>query len=264
MWSPIRELVGARALLRTLIWRELTVRYKRSALGMVWALAEPAVLVLLYVLVFGHIFGAAARQENYPVFVLLGLMPWIFFASTLEQAAGVLLEHAPLLRKVRFPWETLVFAVAVSRLTTLLVGLALSLAVAPALVPMQSLAWERLAYLPLGLAMLFTLTYGAALVVAALQTILRDVAFLVRFVLRLAFYACPIIYSLEMVPTGLQAAIAANPLAGILWCFQAASSRNLLHASSPALAASLATAAIAGLAGIALFRRLRPLVADLL
>ena len=83
-----------RELAMALLWRELVVRYKRSVLGIFWALAEPVFVVCVYVVVFGGFLGAGQKVESYPVFALFGVLPWLFFSSTLEESSSTLLEHA--------------------------------------------------------------------------------------------------------------------------------------------------------------------------
>src|SRR5688500_3959596 len=87
----------------TLTWREITVRYKRSVAGVVWALAEPALNVAVYAVVFGAFLGAGTGVHSYPLFALFGVLPWLFFSTTVDHATNTLLEHAPLVRKVKFP-----------------------------------------------------------------------------------------------------------------------------------------------------------------
>lgn len=247
----------------TLTLRELVVRYKRSVLGLAWALIEPVVNVGVYFVVFGVFLGASSQTPNYGLYTLAGLLPWLFFSSTLEQNAGTLLEHAPIIRKIAFPRELLIIAVVISRLTTLLAGWALAMAFAAVTAQRGAdVAWGRLLLVPLGFVCVCSLTFGLSLVVAALQVLLRDVGFLVRFGLRLGFYACPIVYPLARVPAELQEAFALNPLVGVLWMFQAfsvpADSGPPLWSLALAVVVSLA---IAGL-GVLGFRRLMPIVAD--
>lgn len=230
--------------------------------GLLWALAEPLSVVVVYVVVFGHILGAARSTANYSYFSLFGVLPWLFFSATLEQASNTLLEHAPLARKIFFPWELLIISVVISRLTTLLAGVALGLLIA--VVTGAPLVWERLWLLPCGLALLCALTFGLSLVTSSLQALLRDTAFLVRFVLRVGFFACPIVYPLSMVPPTWRPLYELNPLVGVIWMFQAASDASLAQPSPSGLAASIVGAVVALGGGWWAFRRLRDSVADVL
>lgn len=247
----------------TLTQRELVVRYKRSVLGLAWALVEPLANVAVYFVVFGVFLGASSQTPNYGLYTLAGLLPWLFLSSTLEQSGNTLLEHAPVIRKVAFPRELLIVAVVASRLTTLLVGVAL--AVVFAIIAASNgaeVSWQRLLWLPVGLACIAPLAFGSSLVVAALQVLLRDVGFLVRFFLRLGFYACPIVYPLARVPPTLQDWISLNPLVGVLWMFQAFTVPADSGPAAWALVLALIASVAAALLGVVGFRLLMPVVAD--
>jgi ABC-2 type transport system permease protein len=177
-----------------------------------------------------------------------------------------LLEHAPLIRKTYFPREILVGSVVFSRLTTLGITLALALALG-ALQGATSdaeVAWSRAPLMLAGLVLLVSLTLGLSLVVAAFNVVLRDVSFLVRFALRLGFYACPIVYPVARVPEAVRPLYDLNPLVGILHLFQAVSDASLPMPSSFALASACVGSVVTLALGLVLFRRLEPTVADLL
>ena len=245
-----------------LIWRELTIRYKRSWLGVVWALAEPMMNVVVYVLIFGFVMGARDTVESYPLFIVFGVLPWLFFSTTVDGASGALLEHAPLVRKIAFRRELLVIAVVVSRFTTLLLGLGLAFAWAVIWTARGALLhWESAPLVLLGCVLLVALTTGLSLGAAALQVILRDTGFLVRFALRLGFYACPIIYPVSRVPESLRGVYELNPLVGILGCFHAIAANG--PPSTLALTSAVVGAAVVFVGGIALFRATQSTVSDL-
>ena len=259
------KLLLHRDLAQSLIWRELVVRYKRSVLGIAWALAEPIVVVSVYVAFFGGVLEAGRGMTNYALFTLLGLLPWLCLSSTLEQASGTLLEHAPLMRKVYFPRELLVVAVVVSRFSTLGFGLALSAIVAA--LPWTSrgaLALERLWLLPLATLSLAAITVGASLALASLQVVLRDVQFLIRFGLRLGFYVCPIVYPLTRVPERYRALYEVNPLVGILFGFQGWADPAVPSPTAVAFASAALCSLLMLVGGWWLFRQLEPTVSDLL
>lgn len=258
-WQRYRDLAIALTL------RELTLRYKRSLFGVGWALAEPIAMVMVYVAVFGVVLDADRGMTNYPLFTLLGLAPWMFLSSTLEQASGTLLEHSPLIRKVYFPWQLLIGAVVFSRLTTLLLCLVLAAGLAAVAVANGgTVALDRLMLLPLGVLLLTLMTFGLSLALAALNVLMRDVAFLVRFALRVVFYACPIVYSLSLVPSSVRPLYELNPLVGLLFFFQAGADRAVPTPGAVGLASAVVAPLVAIMGGGWAFRRLRASVGDLL
>lgn len=244
----------------TLIGRELVVRYKRSVLGVLWALIEPLANVAVYVVVFGVFLGAGTETRDYAVFALWGVLPWLFISSTLEQSTHTLLEHAPLLKKAAFPRELLIVAVVFSRLTTLLLGCAV--AVVFSLVRGVPMTPVHFGLLLLGIIALTVVAFGLGLVLTALQVLLRDTGFLLRFALRLGFYACPIVYPLTRIPEQMRSLYELNPLVSLLWCFQAATLPPAGQPSSTALIVATCAVVACGLGGWMLFRRLLPDVAD--
>lgn len=246
-----------------LVWRELAVRYKRSVLGVMWALVEPLANVAIYVLVFGFVLGARETVESYPVFTVFGVLPWLFLSTTVDQASGVLLEHAPLIRKVAFRRELLVFAVVFSRLTTLLLGLAMAFLWAGLWTFRgAALQWHSAALIPLGLLLIVIATTGLSLCVSALQVVLRDTGFLVRFGLRLFFYACPVIYPVSRVPDVVRPWYELNPLVGVIGCFHGIATFDGAP-SQRALMSAIFGSLLAGLAGWWCFKRLQSVVSDL-
>jgi ABC-type polysaccharide/polyol phosphate export permease len=261
----LRGLLAHRELAIALTVRELTVRYKRSLLGLGWAIAEPLFVVAVYVAVFGFVLRAGEGLTNYPLFTLMGLLPWLFLSATLEQSATVLMEHAPLIRKVYFPREILVGTVVVSRLSTLLVCISLAFLIALSLAATGApIAWARAPLVLVGIALVTCGAFGLSLALAAMNVVLRDTSFLVRFALRIGFYACPIVYPLALVPAAARPIYDVNPLVGILWFFQAMSDAALAPPSDTAIASALLGPLIALVLGFFVFRRLEPAVADLL
>lgn len=254
--------VAYRDLAVTLTLREVVVRYKRSVLGVGWALVEPLINVVVYAVVFGvFLEGAAGGMPSYAMYAMMGVLPWIFLSSTLEQASSTLLQHATLIRKINFPREILVVAVVVSRLTTLLAGLVVALPIA-FLSSGSALAWDKLWLLPVGIGALTLFVLGASCFLSAVQVLLDDVGFLVRFGMRLGFYACPIVYSVTQVPADWRALYELNPLVGILWCFQAIAAAPGAAPPAASIALGLSSSVVVAVGGLWTFRRLTPLVSD--
>lgn len=254
------RLVAYRDLAVTLIVRELVVRYKRSVLGVLWALIEPIANVAVYIVVFGVFLGAGVETRDYAVFALWGVLPWLFLSSTLENCTGTLLEHAPLLKKAAFPRELLIIAVVVSRLTTLLLGCSVAIVFTVARgVPFTA---AHLGLLVIGIVGLTGVAMGLGLALSGLQVLLRDVGFLLRFALRLGFYACPIVYPVTRLPEALRPAYELNPLVSLLWCFQASGAPIDGQPSTAALVVATLAVFLASIGGWVFFRRMLPTIAD--
>jgi ABC-type polysaccharide/polyol phosphate export permease len=163
--------VRHRFLFEQMVRRELRQKYKGSALGIAWYLVNPLVLMGAYALVFKVLLDVADIPD-YPLFLLAGLIVWVFFSQALLAAAPSLVLNAPLVRKVRFPRETIPASVAAVQLVTFLAMLVLLLPVA--LVVRESLD-PALLLLPVVVAFLFCLVLGLSMLVSVLHAHFRDV-----------------------------------------------------------------------------------------
>src|SRR5262249_23719205 len=117
MIASLAELYGSRDLLRSFLARDLRVRYKASALGVLWSLLNPVFMMLVYTVVFSVVVRAGSKGiNNYPVWFLAGFLPWTFFATALQTGAMALLAHASLLQKVYFPRAVLPISMTLANL----------------------------------------------------------------------------------------------------------------------------------------------------
>jgi ABC-type polysaccharide/polyol phosphate export permease len=190
--------VAYRYLFEQMVRRELRQKYKGSALGVVWYLINPLVLMGAYYFMFGVVFKVAgpAQPEQYPLFLLMGLVVWIFFSQSLLSAAPSLLDHGALIRKARFPRETIPASVVTVQLVTFLVLLAL---LAPVTIAIRGSLDVALLLLPLLLACLFAFVLGLALAVSALHAYFRDVAPILSAALLPWFFVSPIFFQIESI-----------------------------------------------------------------
>jgi ABC-type polysaccharide/polyol phosphate export permease len=193
------DLVRYRELFGSLFRRDLRAKYKGSVLGLAWTLALPASLMLVYLLVFAVLWKAQPTDavDDYWLFLLCGLPPWVFFATSMQAGSRSLVENAPIIRKVRFPRQLVPLSVvatevvAFAAMTAIVLGLAL---------------WIRpesrdTAWLALPIACVIVLFVGGlALAVAALNAVFRDVEFVVAAVLLPWFFLTPVLYRLEDLP----------------------------------------------------------------
>ena len=185
-----------RFLFEQMVRRELRQKYKGSALGIAWYLVNPLVLMGAYALVFKVLLDVADIPD-YPIFLLAGLIVWVFFSQALLAAAPSLVLNAPLVRKVRFPRETIPASVATVQLVTFIAMLVLLLPVA--LLVRDSLD-PALLLLPLVVALLFCLVLGLSLLVAVLHAHFRDVEPVLAAGLLPWFFLTPLFLPVEHFP----------------------------------------------------------------
>jgi lipopolysaccharide transport system permease protein len=245
-----------RYLFEQMVRRELRQKYKGSLLGVLWYVVNPLVLMAAYALMFGVLLEAV-DIDDYPLFLFVGLIVWVFFSQSLLAAATSLLEQASLVAKVRFPRETVPASVVTVQAVTFLVLLAL---VAPVAVVLRG-ADPALLLLPVLVACLYAFVLGAALVVAVMHAYFRDVQPILAAALLPWFFLTPIFFRVQDLP-GLEGHGWAEAL--LRWANPVApfveGVRSVLYdAAAPGLdtlAYVLAAGALALAAGVALFRRL--------
>jgi lipopolysaccharide transport system permease protein len=184
--------VAHRYLFEQMVRRELRQKYKGSALGVLWYLINPLVLMGAYYLMFGVLFKVAGpdQPQHYPLFLLVGLVVWIFFSQAVLSSAPSLLDHGALVRKARFPRETIPASVVTVQLVTFLALLAL---LTPVTIAIRGTG-AGLLVLPLVLICLFAFVLGFALAVSVLHAYFRDVAPILSAALLPWFFLSPIFF----------------------------------------------------------------------
>ena len=189
--SVYADLFRYRELFANLWQRDLRAKYKGSLLGVAWSLANPLILMGIYVLVFSALWKVA-DMAHYPLYLLAGLAIWIFFSSSLTSAARSMLDSAELIKKVRFPRQLVAFSVVATQLVTFVVMFAVLFVVNFALLPRtRAEIWLAI---PIA-ALIVSLVAGVSLAVASLNVVFRDVEHLVGALLLPWFFLTPILYS---------------------------------------------------------------------
>jgi lipopolysaccharide transport system permease protein len=189
------ELFRYRDLFANLFRRDLQAKYKGSALGVLWTLANPLLLMGIYLVVFSTLWKARfAQLDHYPLFLLTGLAPWVFFSTSLQSASRSMLDNANLIKKTRFPRQLVPLSVVAAHLVSFAVMLVLLLALDFALLPrVRATEW-----LAIPLAALFVCVVGGlALAIASLNVVFRDVEHIVAALLLPWFFLTPVIYPLN-------------------------------------------------------------------
>ena len=192
------DLLRYRELFGSLFRRDLRAKYKGSFLGLAWTLALPLALMLVYLVVFSVLWKAEATDlDDYWLFLLCGLPPWVFLASSLQTAARSLVENAPLIRKVRFPRQLVPLSVVATQLVAFATMTAIVLVLALWFRPeSRDTAWLAI---PVG-AVIVLFIAGLSLTVAALNAVFRDVEFVVAALLLPWFFLTPVLYQLDDLP----------------------------------------------------------------
>src|SRR5438270_12729881 len=192
--STYLDVLRYRELLGNLFRRDLQAKYRGSALGVLWTVANPVMLMGVYLLVFGVAFPAKfSKIDHYPLFLLSGLAIWTFFAAALQSATRSMLDNANLIRKTRFPRQLVPLSVVGAHLVSFAAMLVLLLVINAIALP-RARATELLA-IPLAVLVL-GLVSGLALAFASLNVLFRDVEFIVAALLVPWFFLTPTLYPL--------------------------------------------------------------------
>jgi lipopolysaccharide transport system permease protein len=238
-----------RDLLRHLVLRDLRHKYKGSSLGFVWSLLHPVVMAAVYTVAFKLIIGSPI--ERFPLFLLSGLLPWMFFTAALSSASGAIVDNGTLVRKVAFPRVILPLAAVAAQLVqfalmyTVIVPLLLyfGIGLQPALVGLVPVVALQVVF-----------TAGLALVLATAYVYARDTRHLLEIGLQIWFWATPVVYSAALVPETLRAWFQWNPMAQFVTSYHAI----VYDGRTPSLATFgilLLCAVAAGMAGLLVFDR---------
>lgn len=219
-WIAInwRELWESRELLMFLVWRDVTVRYKQTVLGVAWAVLQPVFSMVVFTVIFGKLAKMPSDGVPYPVFVYAGLLPWMFFSNAVAGASQSLLNQQALLTKIYLP-RLFVPAAAVGGG---LVDLAVSFVVFAVLMAIYGvIPGPGLLALPFLVVLTTMAAVGIGLTLAAVTVTYRDFRYVIPFLIQAWLYLSPVIYPVALVPEPWRWVLALNPMTGIIEGFRA-------------------------------------------
>ncbi len=254
----IHELWEYRELLYFLIWRDIKVRYKQTALGAAWAILQPVMTMVVFTVFFGNFAKIPSDGVPYPIFAYTALLPWNLFANALSHATISLVGSANLISKVYFPRLIVPLSATVSGIVdfaiafVILLGMMVWFGIAPTV---GALA------LPLFLLIALLTALAVGLWLTALNVQYRDVRYVIPFLIQLWMFASPVVYPISLVPAKWRPLYGLNPMAGVIEGFRWA----MLGKESPhfgVMAVSAVVVVLLLFAGIVYFKRVERTFAD--
>jgi len=247
-----------RELLYFLIWRDVKVRYKQTAIGAGWAIVQPLMTMVIFTVVFGSFAKIPSDGLPYSIFAYTALLPWNYFAQAINRSGVSLVGSASLITKVYFPRLIVPISAAVAPV----VDFAIAFIILLAMMAWFGIAptWGMLA-LPLFLLLALATALAVGLWLSALNVRYRDVGYTIPFLIQVWMYASPVVYPVSLVPEKWPLLYSLNPMAGVIEGFRWA----LLGKESPdfrVMTASAVVVMVLLLGGIVYFRRMERTFAD--
>ena len=256
-----KDIYRYRELFYILSWRDIKVRYKQTAIGVLWSILRPLLTMAILSLVFGYFAKLPVNSGYpYPLLVLGGLIPWQFFANATSESSNSLLDNQNLITKVYFPRLIIPLSATITSFVDFLIALLLFL---PLMLFYRLTPSWHILFLPVFAGMIFLLSFGFGAILTALNVKYRDFRYVLPFIIQIGLYLSPVGYSTEIVPGPLFWWYSLNPMVGIIegfrWCLLGVS--NLRWEQ---IALSSASTVFVLVIGLLYFRKTERYFADLI
>jgi len=259
-WLELRlaEVWEYRELLYFFAMRDIKIRYKQTAIGVLWVVLQPVLTMLVFTLFFGRLAKLPSQGLPYPVFYFAALVPWTYFSYALQMTTNIVVDSQAIITKVYFPRLILPISASLSGLVDFAIGFVVLaiFTVAYGIRPTLAALW-----LPALLALAFFTALGVGLWLSALNALYRDVRYVIPFLVQFWMFASPVAYPSTLVPEKWRWLYGLNPMAGVIDGFRwAITGRG--QAPSLLLLASAFAVALVVLGGLFFFNRMESAVAD--
>lgn len=256
-----QDLWRYRELFYFLAWRDILVRYKQTAIGIVWALIRPFLTMIVFTIVFGQLAKLPSGGVPYPILVFAAMLPWQFFANALSECSNSLISNANLISKVYFPRLIVpASAVIVSFVDFMISGIIL----------LGLMAWYnfvpswRILTLPLFIVIAFAAAMGGGLWLSALNVKYRDFRYIVPFIVQFGLYISPVGFSSSIVPEQWRLLYSLNPIVGVIDGFRWAILGGEAKLYWPGFTLSIGLVVLLFISGIWYFRKMERSFADVI
>ena len=257
----LRDIWRYRELFYFLAWRDILVRYKQTAIGIIWAVLRPLLMMAVFTLVFGKVAKLPSEGVPYALLVFTGLLPWHFFASAFSEAANSLIENEKMITKVYFPRLIIPTSAVIASILDLVIsgGLLLALMLLYGIMP----DWRIIA-LPLFAALVFTAAIGVGVWLAALNVKYRDFRYVITFMMQAGLYISPVGFSSQLFPDGWRLLFYLNPITGVIDGFRWALLSGKPDLYAPGLLLSGLVSVMLVIGGVYYFRKTEKTFADVI
>lgn len=204
----IKELLTYKEFLKSNVKKDIRGKYKGSFLGVVWSFLNPLLSVLVYAIVFPYIMRV--KVDNYLIYLITGIIPWTFFTTAINMGMNSILFNSEIIKKVYFPRIIL----PISSVTSCLVNFLISCIIILIFLIFSGVGLSiYLLWLPVVALIQYLLLLGFTFILSAIEIFVRDIEHIVNFILSMAFYVTPLLYTPDFVPDNLQWILKLNPMA---------------------------------------------------
>lgn len=249
-----KDLYSYRELLKSNVKKEIRGKYKGSFLGILWSFVSPLLMTLVYAIVFPYLMRGAG-YEHYTTFLVIGILPWTWFTTSIAQGTFTVIGNGPIIKKVYFPREILPISVVTSGLVNFLI----SCIIIVLFLIISGIGFSiNILWLPLIIMAQYLLTLGIIFITSAINVYVRDLEYIINFLIQMLFYGTPILYSVDMfsnAPAVINTLIKYNPIGIIVTCY-----RDILYWGNEPHIWSLLIVILGSLVtcivGLAIFRKL--------
>ena len=257
-----RDLWRYRELFQVLAWRDISVRYKQTIIGVAWAVIRPFLTMVVFTVIFGKVAKLPTEgTAPYALLVFAGMLPWTFFSTALADASNSLIGNANLISKVYFPRLIVPTATVVVALVDFLISFTV---LAAMMVWYQFLPGWQILLLPVFILLAFLASLGPGLWITALNVKYRDFRYIIPFLVQFGLYVSPVGFSSSVVPEQWRLLYSLNPMVGVIDGFRWCILRGESPIYWPGFYLSLAVTAFFLWLGIRQFRKMEKTFADLI
>jgi len=256
----LKALWQYRELLYFLVWRDVKIRYKQTAIGASWAILQPLLSMIVFTVVFGKLAKLDSDGLPYPIFAYAGLLPWQYFAQAISNSGQSLVQSANLISKLYFPRLIVPIAATLSPLVdfvvsfVVLLGLMIWFGIPP--------TW-KIVVLPLFILLALNTALAVSLFLSALYVQYRDMRYTIPFLVQFWMYASPVVYSVNLLPEQWRLLYGLNPMVGVIEGFRWAL-LGKVHPNFWVMAVSAAVVLLLLGTGLIYFRRMERTFADVI
>jgi lipopolysaccharide transport system permease protein len=256
-----RDIWRYRELFYTLAWRDISVRYKQTAIGVTWAIIRPFLAMVIFTVVFGRIAKMPSGGVPYPILVFAAMLPWQFFSNSLSQASDSLVLNSNLISKVYFPRMIIPAGAVITSLVDLLISAGL---LGGLMAWFRFMPDWRVLTLPFFAFLAFLAALGPGLFLTALNVQFRDFRYIVPFIVQFGLFISPVGFSSEVIPDKWRLLYSLNPIVGVIDGFRWAVCGGAVTIYLPGFALSMATLIFLLVLGLWYFRKTEKSFADVI